>query len=279
MALNEFKPIIWSDSIFMSYDEEMVFAPLTNRQYDSELQVGTKLKINEIADMTAVNYTQGTDMTFSKVDDAAQFIDITEQKAVPKYIDSIDRYQSNVELMGAVTYKMGQAIARTIDVFLAALASEGTAIDSGTTASPTSITSATITTLFADAGVALDEVNAPEASRVAVVPPWMAKKLTMARATKDTDNSAILTTGYVGEYYGFQVYKSNNISHSGATWYRPMFFLRNDTIAFVEQLTQVEAGSIEKQFGTYVKALSVYGAKVVRPSTLLTEYGVEGAEA
>jgi hypothetical protein len=278
MALDNFKPIIWSDSIFMSYDEAMVFAPLTNRQYEQDLLTqGDKVKIMEIGDMEVQDYT-GADMTFTDVDDAAKFIEITEQKALPKQIDDVDAVQANVSVMGEVTRKMGVAMAREIDTFIAGLVSEAGIVD-GTEASPISITSANVTEYFSEVYKEMDESNCPTDGRVAVVPPWMAQKLTLAKIDKDTNNSAVLTSGYVGTYMGFDVYSSNNITRSGTTWYKPMFFLRGNSIAFIEQIAKVEAGRREASFKDYVKMLAVYGGKVIRPSSLKTIICAPGAES
>ncbi len=253
MALDNFKPIIWSDSIFMSYDEAMVFAPLTNRQYENDLLTqGDKVKILEIGDMEVQDY-DGSDMTFTDVDDAAKFIDITEQKALPKQIDDVDAVQANVSVMGEVTRKMGVAMAREIDTFLAGMVSEAGIVGVGTEDSPVSITSANVTEYFSEVYKEMDESNCPTDGRVAVVPPWMAQKLTLAKIDKDTDNSSVLTSGYVGTYMGFDVYSSNNITRSGTTWYKPMFFLRGNSIAFVEQIAKVEGGRREASFKDYVK--------------------------
>ena len=77
---------------------------------------------------------------------------------------------------------------------------------------------------------------------------------------------------------GFDILESNNISRSGTTWYAPMFFSAGDTIAFAEQIMNMEALRDKDTFSDYMRGLIVYGAKVVRPSSLAVADVAEGSE-
>ena len=83
----------------------------------------------------------------------------------------------------------------------------------------------------------------------------------------------------MGEFCGFSVYQSNNVTHSGTTWYAPLFFRASDTIAFASQIVKSEALRDKDQFADLVRMLNVYGAKTVRPSSLFTAIVAEGAES
>ena len=82
----------------------------------------------------------------------------------------------------------------------------------------------------------MDEKNAPRAGRVMVLPPWFVEKLVLAKIIRDTDNSATMTNGYLGNYLGFEMYMSNNIVASGTTYWLPMFFVKGYTIAHAQQI-------------------------------------------
>ncbi len=277
MAVENFKPIVWSTSIFMSYDEAMVFRPLMNTQYEGDIkESGDKVKITEIGDMEATEY-DGSAITYGDVDDAAKFLDIDQQYYIAKKLENIDKAQANVNLMGEITRKMGVGMARNIDQFCAGLVADA-GIVAGTEDSPVSITSANVTEYLASVNTAMDESNCPETGRVAVVPAWMKEKINLAQIDKDTDNSRALSTGYVGTYLGMDIYMSNNIEKSGTTWYKPMFFIRNESIAFAEQLVEVKAHDLEDYFGDGLKMLTVYGGKVTRPSSLKTLICAPGSE-
>lgn len=279
MSLNEFKPTIWSDLIFMEYDKSLVFAPLMNREYEGEIQgYGDKVKINEIGDVTTNTYA-GT-VSYEAPKDASKFLLIDQQKYAAVTVEDIDQAQAKPKVMARITNRIGFSLAEDMDTFLAGMAEQaGITSGLGTESVPISITSANVTTYLSLVAQGMDEANNPQGGRVAVVPPWFAQKLTLAKITKDTNNSEVLTNGYVGTYYGFDIYMSNNISHSGTTWYKPMFFLRNDTIAFAEQLMKTEAMRAETAFADRLRALAVYGAKVVRPNSLAVLTCAAGAES
>lgn len=278
MALNEFKPTIWSDLIFMEYDKALVFAPLMNREYEGEISgYGDKVKINEIGEVTTNTYS-GT-VNYEAPKDASKYLLIDQQKYAAVTVEDIDQAQAKPKVMGRIANRIGFSLADDMDQFLAGLVDEaGITSDLGTEGTPISITSANVVNYLSLVAQKMDEANNPRGGRVAVVPPWFAQKLTLARITKDTDNSDYMTTGYVGEMHGFTVYQSNNISHSGTTWYKPMFFLRNDSIAFAEQLMVTEGMRAETAFADRMRSLVVYGGKVVRPNSLAVLTCAAGAE-
>jgi len=278
MSVDNFIPTVWSDLIFRSYDKSFVFAPLSNREYEGEISgFGDKVKINEIGDVT-VNTYAGT-VNYEDPEDASKFLVIDQQHYAGVQLDDIDNAQVKPKIVGEVTRKVGVALADNIDQFFAAKYTEaGLTTDIGTTGSPISITSTNMVEYLGKVNQLMDESNNPTSGRVAVVPPWFIQKMTLAKIDKDTDNSAILTSGYAGNMMGFDVYMSNNVSHSSTTWYAPMFFLRGDTIAFAEQIMKTEALRDIGSFKDYLRALMVYGGKVVRPSALATLICASGSE-
>lgn len=273
MSVKNFIPQLWSRAIFQGYDKSYEFAPLTNRQYEGEIKAyGDRIKINEIGDITTGAYS-GT-VTYQDPDDASKFLLIDQQQYSAVQIDDIDAAQANPKFVNEVTRKMGVSIGDTMDQFLASLYTDAGLSDStlGTTDSVRALNSAEIVEYLSYVNQLMDENNNPKQGRVAVVPPWFVHKMTLAKITKDTNNSAIITNGYVGRMLGWDVYMSNNVAHSSATWYAPMFFLRNDTIAFAEQLMFTEALRDKDSFKDYLRTLVVYGGKVVRPSSLAVGY-------
>ena len=58
-------------------------------------------------------------------------------------------------------------------------------------------------------------------------------------------------------------------SGSGATVTGAYNIIRTSkAVAYAEQLHKTEAGRHEKQFGDYVKALLIFGVKIVRPAEM-----------
>jgi len=248
-----------------------------NTSYTGDIkQFGDTVKINSLNDTDDAAYSGS--VTYSDLDDASRILQINQKRYVARKIDDVDNAQTNPKLMGQVSKLFSDGFLRTQEAYLAALYSEAGIVSGGTT-NVTSVTSANAISTIGDIAVGMDEAEVPDDGRVAIVPPWLAQKIVLAGVVRDTDNSAILSAGYIGSFQGFQVYKSNRISHSSTTWYAPMFFRRNDTIALAEQLLTLEAQRLIDQFGDGMRALLVYGAKVVRPESLAIAYVAEGAES
>lgn len=278
MSYSEFKPTIWSDKIFSEYDNALVLGGLANREYEGEItDGGSRVKIIECSDVAVRDYT-GADITFDADEGAAKFIDIDQEKYAAITIDSVDLVQSKPKAWNERTRKMGVALAETVESYIAGLYTQA-GIEIGSTGSVTSITSATALPTLTSIYRQMSENNVPKDGRVAILPPWFVEKITLAKVAKDTDNSSTLANGFVGKFGGFEVYESNMLASSGTDWWAPMFFRARDSIAFVEQLTKTEAGKHEKKFGDYIKSLMVYGAKVVRPSSLAVCYCKAGSES
>lgn len=277
MGTKNFIPQIWTDLIFREYNKALVFASLVNRDYEGEIQgYGDKVKINEIGPVAVKDYNGA--VVYDEPTDASKFLLIDQKRYAAIDYDDIDAAQSKPKTMMEITRRMGVGLSEDIDEFIAGLSTEA-GIVGGTEGSPTAINSANVTSVLSLIAQKMDENNVPQSGRVAVVPPWFAQKLTLAKITKDTNNSAVLTTGYVGTYYGFDFYMSNSVEHSGTTWYKPMFFLRNNSISFAQQIMSTEAMRLETKFADGLRSLMVYGGKVTRPSSLAVEICAPAAEA
>ncbi len=273
---NEFIPQKWTDGILENLDNATVFKPLCSTAYEGLIQgSGSSVKMLEVGDATTKKYT-GT-VNYEKLKDASKVMKIDQKYYTALDIDDINKTQSNVDLLSKSTNRMGVSMAQNLDTSIAGLYGDA-GITFGTTASPTSLTSSNIVEFFTNVATKMDENNVASTGRVAVIPPWLYQKLVLAGIFQDTDNSAILSNGQVGERLGFTLYKSNNISHSDSDWYAPMFFIKDMTIGFAGQIDKTEAGRHEGAFSDYIRALNVYGRKVIYPQTLCTSYVVPGSE-
>lgn len=279
MSIREFVPTIWHDGVLTSYENATVFLPLMNRNYEQEISAaGDQVKISELGAVTVRDYVKGTDMQYDELSSASQYLQITEKKYVGLRMPDVDNIQSTPKLFGQYNAKAGEGLAQTADLFIAAkYADAGETVD-GSTGTPKEITSANVTSFFNKALTIAQDNNVPMSGLVAVVPNWLAGKIALAQAQLNTDNSRILEKGYMGEFQGWQIYQSNNISHSGTDWYAPMFFREGDSIAYADQLTKMEAFVDKDQQDELVRAFHLYGAKTIRPSALYTAYVAQGTE-
>ena len=278
MAYDNFKPTMWADSILENLDNAHVFGALANKEYEGTISgAGSSVKISEVGNVSVTAYA-GT-VNYEELDDASKELLIDKKAYAAVSIDDVDNVQSKPKLLSKLSERMAYGMANYIDADIASLYSSAGITVTGTTDTPTNVTSATTISLFSGANRELDEANAPQEGRVAVIPPWLKEKMVLAKIIRDTDNSATVTNGFVGRFLGFDVYVSNNVSHSGTTWYAPMFFIRDMTIGFASQLNKVEALRAESSFEDKMRALTIYGRKVLYPATLAVAYIASAGES
>lgn len=277
MAYDEFKPQLWSDIILDNLDKAQVFGNLANRSFEGQIKgMGTSVKINEVGEVTTAPYS-GT-VNYEELNDSDKVLQINQSVYAGVTLDDVDATQSNVELMNKLSQRMAYAISDNIDQYLAGLHAEA-GITVGGTSSVKEIDSTVAISTITGIGRQMDEKNAPRAGRVMVLPPWFVEKLVLAKIIRDTDNSATMTNGYLGKYLGFEMYMSNNVVASGTSYWLPMFFVKDYTIAHAQQILKVEALRSETSFADKLRTLSVYGAKVLYPNTLGRIYCKAKAEA
>lgn len=278
MAYEAFKAERWSDGILENLDKKLVFGALANREYEADQTVkyGSSIVISEVGNVAVSDYA-GT-VNYEELDDASKTIKINQRSYAGVSVDDADAIQANPALKSKLMGRIAYGMANKLDTFMASLYSEAGLTVTGTSSVPVSVTSANIISLFTGANRELDEADVPTEGRVAVISPWIKEKMILAKILKDTDNTRTIENGYVGNYLGFEIYVSNNTPHSGTTWTAPMFFIKGMTLAFVSQLDKIETLRDKDSFGDYMRALDVYGGKVLYPATLAIAYVSQGAE-
>ena len=101
------------------------------------------------------------------------------------------------------------------------------------------------------------------------VSPDFLEKMLLADILYGTPNEDSMKNGFVGrvgKWLNVHVYMTNNLSQQDG---QDCIFLRTKrAIAFVDNMSQVEAYRPEDSFEDALKGLHVYGAKVVRPDEL-----------
>ncbi len=286
MALEGFRPTIWSKNFIVNIEKALVYKNVINTDYEGDIAGGAKsVKINELGNITINDYTEDSDITVQQLTDAQKILNIDQQKYFAFNIDDVLAAQSNVTIMEKAMQMAAFNMADTIDKYIASLylqagvattnmGTNGTDLDIYATGDGHDQT----ISVFTNASRYLDEANAPTIGRWVVIPPWFHQYLKQAQIVDNAEggikggDTTAFGNGFIGNTLGFNIYASNNVS-SGAAWInsRIMFGTR-DAISYAGQITRIDTARVEKQFGDMVKGLFVYGAKVVRPDHLLTAY-------
>ena len=293
MAYNRpasFIPEVWAGTVLSRLNDALVFGQVVNRDYEGDIRgFGDVVKINEIGPITVNTYnaTSTSALTVQSLSDAQKLLQINQSKYFAFWIDDIDQAQTKPKLMAEYMKNASWALSNNIDEYIAALYTEAGLVAggsrSGSTITGVDITSTNVLKYLSVAQQKLDENNVPEQGRWMIVPPWLAQKMVLADIVQNTNNSGILTRGYLGEtMYGFSIYKSNNVTNgTPAADDACVMFGYRGSISLATQIVKVETArpALDGGFKTLVKGLLVYGAKVVRPNTLGVLYADATDEA
>jgi hypothetical protein len=270
MALEGFKPTIWSGALLEQLQKSLVFAAVCNRDYEGEItNFGDRVKINEIGEITVSAYTETTTVTPQRLGDAQKELLIDQADFFAFRVDDVTAVQMKPKVMQSAMTKAAYQLRNTVDQYLAGLhAQAGVTGSIGTTTVPISITSVNVVEYFGLIEQGLNEQNVPLENRWIVIPPWLHQKLVLAKVQLITDNTGVFENGLVGKALGFNIYLSNNLKETSAKVGTKVLAGHPMAITLAEQLTKLEAYRIEASFSEAIKGLLVFGAKIIVPSAL-----------
>ena len=280
-----FIPEVWSNQILASLLDQVVAEQICNTDYEGEIsQYGDVVKINEIGDITISDYTPGSTsaITPQLLSDAQKELRINKSKMFSFWVDDVAKAQSKPKVMPEAMRKAANAMAVQIDKDFAALHTDAGLVAGGTSGTGQDITSTNVLKYISIAAQKLDENNVPyDGTRWMFVPPWFHQKLILAKIALDTSNSALFNNAFLGSFYGFNIFMSNNVVNGtpAGNNARILFGYRG-SISLARQLTNLEAVRPSFYFRDMVKGLMLYGLKVVRPNqtgVLYADYTAESS--
>jgi hypothetical protein len=210
-------------------------------------------------------------------------------------LDDIMELQADLNLLSMWADDAGEQLKIVIDTAVLALLDAGvdslnkgaTAgkisanIDLGASGAPAVLTPATVLNYIVDLGTCLDEYNIPETGRWLVIPPWaagMIKKSDLRNASISGDGVSLMRNGRLGMIDRFTLYASNLLptaTEGSATAFR-MFAGHPHGLTFASQISKLETLRSEQTFGTLLRGLQVYGAKVLDGIALAELYAIRG---
>ncbi len=266
MAIQNFIPTLWSETLYNELEKDYVGVRLSSRDFEGEIRgEGDRVKICGIGPVTVFDYKKNQDMPAAEVlSDTERTLVIDQAKGFNFFLDSIDLAQSKKSLMQAAMKEASGALSDVADRFIYSLTDESVPVLEND-----SVTATSIISTIADARRILMENNVPNSAKISLeVPPAIEQKLVLAKVLRDTDNSEALGRGYIGSFMGFDVYVTNNIAKDENGAYR-CIARTGRAIAFAEQVSAVKAYEPELRHGDAVKGLHLYGAKIIYPKEMV----------
>jgi hypothetical protein len=268
MAVTSFIPAIWNAQLLTDFRQQAVAASLTNREYEGNASAGNVVKINTATAISITDYKAALRVTSaSAVSTTSQDLLIDQEKSFDFYVDDIDKAQV-AGSMDAYTRSAGEGLAEDADKFIlsTALTGAGTALTASTLADGNAAFD-----LIRSVRKTMQKNKVPGGNRVLVVNAEFealllsaTSKLTNVDVSGDTQG---LREAALGRLLGFDIYTSENLpvtaKPQALAFYRP-------AVAYVSQIEKTEAMRATDKFADRLRGLHVYGAKVVRPTAVVS---------
>lgn len=277
MGLENFVPAIWSAKLFVRLRKMLVHAAIVNRDYEGEISaMGDTVYINEIGAVDVGTYTKYGGTTRQTLNSAQKSLLIDQAKYFDVGVDDIDKVQTKPKVIDGIMSEASYAVADAVDQHIAGLYTQA-----GNSVTALTVTVGNVLTNLSNMQLALDEANVPTGERFMPIPPWYHQYLVQAATgiightgVPKVFDSGLITNGYLGSLFGFNLLLSNNVNNNGTVW--NLMGLTRAAITHAQQIAKIEAYRVESGFEDGVKGLFLYGSKVVRPEAMVSCAATKG---
>lgn len=241
--------------------------------------------IRTVPSITINDYTKGMTLSYEEPESANVELTIDKGKYFAFEEKSIDRIQSDLNLMNMWATDASEQMQIQIDSdVLAAIPSQAAAANAGNTAgvisgdivlgdntTPLAATKLNVLDILVDYGTVLDEQNVPNNNRWVVMPAKMCglikkSELRDASVSGDSGNST-LRNGRLGMLDRFTIYMSNQVAQTEANEYDVMFGHKS-ALTFASQATEMEDLPNPTDFGKLIRGLQVFGFETIKPDAM-----------
>lgn len=269
MAITNFIPTVWSETLTKELDKQYVGVRNCTREFEGEIKgKGSVLKICGVGPVSVFDYTKNQNMEDNypqELNDTEATLAITQSKAFHFQIDDVDKVQSKPSLMRAAMNNAANALAEVADRFVYSLY---TNILSENYTNWGSLDETNVIDLIVSLRERFYKNNVnSNADIVLEVPPYVASIILKAKIATMTDNTDEVSNGYIGKIAGFKIFVTNSLPTDRTE--HICIARTTRAIAFAEQLNEVEAYRPEKRFADAVKGLHLYGAKIIYPNEIM----------
>jgi len=274
MSLSNFSPTIWSAALQANLKKNLVARAIATTAYQGEiLGQGSVVKIQKPLQLTAGAYS-GT-VTYAAPTSGQTDLLIDQQNYVAFAVPDVNAIQANVDLVSTFTIEASFALQKLCDTYVmnlvasTALNSKEVVVDLSDADKTNwdSMFGATIS-----AAEILDRSDAPREGRFLVASPRMLAGIladdTFVAATQLGDEMKM--QGSVGMINGFSVVLSNNVRTivESSDTFDTTFFGVVGSVAFAEQVMEMEALRAETAFTDLVRGLHIFGSRILEPDGL-----------
>ncbi len=288
IELSVLNPKIWANTMQVPLRKSLVSEAVADTQFEVLLKYGDAITQPFMQDAIVTAYTPGEAFVTQGASAKEDTLNVDKFYISPTYVDDINNLQAKyayaLDIVDEQAYQLKDKI--DTDVF-AQVRNAATFLHSGSVNRGTLVSSRTITSaeaasgiivhaadstvsainpvdLFAKARTHLRQRNVTEAGDwVAVVDPSIAEMIEVVGANKGFNVAdSTLKNGYAGNFLGFKVYISNNLT-AGPTTSKWAYFGKSKRIGLVVQMPpKVYFKDDSYRLGTNIVTSIVYGTKV-----------------
>jgi len=268
MSVDNFIPEVTRAEVQQAFARGPVVIPTLTPVPEGDIKIGNAVKIIQPYAGQARDFTGAFEPDELAGGDVTVLID--RKRFVSQRVDDVDRRQAAGSL-DQFTDSQGLTLARDADEYTihAMIAGAGT----GPTAIIDSVAKAK--TAVRALAKALDQAEVPEDGRYLLCDAegksLLVEAIGDSNATQASGDE--LRKNVIGTFAGFTVIWSNAFPTgiAGGPGSGAKFLAYHESsAAFAGQIEETKAASPANDFADYVSSLSVYGAKVVRPGTVIT---------
>ena len=232
-----FIPELWSMEAIVARENQLVFANLVDRKFESGLSYGDTIHVPGVSNLAVRTKSTNGAVTYETVTESNTDISIGTHQYAAIALENITRVQNNRDQLQLYAGKLGYALALAVDDVLAGL------IDNFTQ------TVGTLAVEFTDDDILrarqyLDDADAPQDGRVMVVSPAQETGLLKLDRFVHNDYEAVhgparetgLEKAYVSSFMGMPIYRSVNVEGTNAAGHDNGMF-QKEALALVMQIS------------------------------------------
>ncbi len=288
IELTALNPTLWANTMQVPLRKSLVAEAVADTQFEPLLKYGDAVTQPYMEDAIVQTYTPGATFTAQGASAKEDTLTVDQFKVSPTYVDDINNLQAKyayaLDVVDDQAYQLKDDIdsavfakVRNAGTFLYTTSVNrgqvvsgaviGTAEDASSIMvhqSDSTVSALNPVDLFAKIRTHLRQRNVTEAGDwVAVIDPQIAEMIEIVGANKGFNVAdSTLKNGYAGNFLGFKVYISNNLT-AGPTDSKWAYFGKSKRIGLVVQMPpKVYFKDDSYRLGTNVVTSIVYGTKV-----------------
>lgn len=277
MSLTNFVQSIWASAVETALRKRLVAYRVATTKFEGEARRGGVVKIQKAAGLTVAPYAPGTPISYSTPTSTNLDLVIDQSNVTAFGVDDIYQVQSQPDLVATYSVEGGVALATAADAYVLGLATNA-ALNSrqiDLTLAGATNTWDNVYDKLTEAAEVLDADSAPT-NRFVIASPRLVRAIRLSddfTSASDLGDS-VKTSGIVGQIAGFDVLESANVAKrviAGDTPGSADVLLAGSygAVAYADQIEKVEALRAHDQFEDRVRALHVFGSRILEPAALV----------